>query len=343
MIPRFPSSVSAAQSVRTRARLLLAAVAAVSALLQACVPDRPADVPATPSVDSSATVYDLRFPVPSFDHGRHLDTTLAVDLDDDGRIEHVVTSLGDDQYRPEEARCDLLEIYRFDTLSRAWSIVVRDTLEWGATIRLMDATGDRIPDLLVFTTSGGNDMVASQGLRIYSGDSGRVRPVFRSSRGDPELTTLKGVNGRAIVLHDELWPMFAPHSEAVVYASKLYAYEDGRYRNVGSEHSEYFRTLLAPRLAHYRQLRDSVMLHGGPGHDSIAGDDDYMTSDDPDAVDRDVELFNAAAMVIVNLQRGESRRSLLSFWDSERDFLSSALPGGYFDELETLYAGGTPQ
>jgi hypothetical protein len=85
---------------------------------------------------------------------------------------------------------------------------------------------------------------------------------------------------------------------------------------------------IADSLAPSRRA-DSIAAASTIAVDSIDSDDDEMRSE--------IDLFNAAALSILYLQRAGAARSLLSFWSSERPFLGRYLPEVFFQELETIY------
>jgi hypothetical protein len=339
-------SLSSLPLARPALPLLLAALL----LFNGCRPEEAGEEPGSDSTEaSSALIYDLSFREPTFENGRQLDSVIAVDLDDDGRVEYMVSSLGTAGFRPADARADLLEIYRFDTVSRSWQIAVQDSVEWATDFSLDDVTGDNTPELVVRTYSGGNDVVASSGLRVYSKSDHGIKPIFRASNGAPEFRSVERLAGRAIVVFDEIWPMFSSHADALIYPSQLYGYRDGQYRDVGADYGDFFMKKMPEIMRGYRQLREelrkqesygnAVDTAGNPTSGTHASADD----DDELGMDRETQLFNQAALAIVTMRNGSARRSLLAFWDSEREFLKRHLPEPYYDELTTIYSGGVPQ
>jgi hypothetical protein len=199
-------------------------------LMAAGCRDEKAEQP-LPRGDSSE-VYDLTFVPPPFPADRKLDTILAIDLNGNGRLEYMVASLGAVPWIPPGARADLVQIYQFDTVVRRYRIASADSIAWVGGYQLVDLTGDRNPEVISRLHSGGNDPIASEGMIIYSGDGGVLRPVFRSRRGMPSFVRIPGSDAQGIVLHAELWPLFATHADAVIYVDDLMAWRDGRYQSV---------------------------------------------------------------------------------------------------------------
>jgi hypothetical protein len=310
--------------VRTFAAIVL--ILAVS--LSACRTDD--DKPSPQPGDTSAE-YDLEFPAPTFPDGRRLDTVIAIDLDANGRLDYVVTSLSHDtsHYLPPTARADLIQIYRFDTVSRSYVVAASDSAEWITAINLRDVTDDRIPDLVVSLYSGGNDIVASSGMYIYSGHGNRLRPVLKLDAGNPEFKRFKNTAGDVIVSYSELWPDFFVHAEAIPYVDDVFEFRDGEFRSVRTEHQDFFREQATEYLDQYRSARDSVGIELA----RMAAD---STSDSTSAVA--YTLFSPAALAMESFIRGGAVTSLRSFWSSERHYLQQTLPDSQFVELEQIYS-----
>ncbi len=286
--------------------------------------------------DSTAGVYDMTFERPEFEDARRIDTIMNVDLDDDGRLEYIVASILPEENLPPLARADLVQIYRFDTVAAGYAPVATDSVHWTAEYTLRDVTGDRLPDLLVRVNSGGNDLVASSGLYVYSGHGGSIRAVYRSTSGDPALATIEQVQGDAILVHDLFWPIFASHAEAAPYVSDILAFKvgpegagKGKFASVRGEQSRYFLKEAENYLTQYRDARNLPPVDT-TGMDSTAIDSAIYT--------REVGLFNPAALTMIAFRNAGNGRSLRSFWDSERLYLQSELAPDRFTTLDSMYA-----
>jgi len=302
---------------------------ALSVLLLYGCRDEPAQRNAT---DTTAGVYDLTFPQPRFSDGRTLDTVMNVDLDDDGRLEYIVTSIHRDDFVPPTARADMIELYRFDTVTKEYRAVSVDSLMWITDLELRDVTDDRLPDLVVRTNSGGNDPTASIGMYIYSGDGGRIRTIFHADDGDPELATLEGIRGDAILRHSELWPDFAPHAAAVPYVDDILAYKGNAYTSVRGEHGGYFMREANRYLSDYQTART---MQQPPRTDSLELDSLTETYQ--------MGLFTPAALTILSFHSAGNGQALRSFWDSEHSYLQSRLAPSQFAALDSMYASAVLQ
>jgi hypothetical protein len=297
--------------------------------------------PGEPHRDS--TRYNLPFPAPQFTPDRSLDTIMTVDFGA-GRAEYVVTSLSHDSgsYVPPGARADLLQIYRFDSLAGRYSIIVQDTMQWAYDYQLRDVTGDRRADLIVIRNAGGNDIVATSGMNIYSDDGGRTRPVFLSEAGNPELKPMERIPGETILIYDEFWPDFFSHAEAIPYVSDILAFRKGTFRSIRDEQPEYFRKIAQEHLTEYRTAHDS--LAAITDTTALAADSSEADTSDADTSD---PLFTSSALVMLNFRLAGASAALRSFWSTEQDFLQKHLSAEQFAELSAIYAGkkqeeGTP-
>jgi hypothetical protein len=160
----------------------------------------------------------------------------------------------------------------------------------------------------------------------------------------PSFVRMAGTEAQGIILHAELWPLFATHADAVIYVDDLLAWRDGRYQSVRQERGDFFMKLADSTLAGYRTLRAKAdTTTPPPGADTArAASVDSLGTESAEC-QREIELFNAAAVSILYLQRAGAARSLVSFWSSEKTFLERYLPEIFFQELETIYTGGNRQ
>ncbi len=311
-------------------RILLAAVA-VLALLAGCREEDPGE--GGEGADTTAA-YDLTFPDPAFPAGRELDTLFSVDLDDDGRREYVVTSLVRDGVIPPGGRADRVEIYRFDTASRSWRVALADTLFWGTSYRLREMTGDRAPEIVADVFGGGNDPIASSGLRIYSGHGGTIRTIFTRDDGNPQIGSVEGVAEPVVILHDLIWPPLVPHVQSVPYVSDLLAFDGTTMASIRDRHAEYFGKEADALLAAYAKgLKSAVPPTGDTDDGGMIGENGLADADQPDGT-----LFVAAAQAMIALDQAGRASALRTFWNRERDTLRAMLPGEQFEQLEELYA-----
>jgi hypothetical protein len=260
-----------------------------------------------------------------------MDTVLSADLDGNGRNEYVVMSVGADTLRPGTCRADLLQIYSYDPALGAYTLRLADSVAWASSYAVRDIDGDGRPELIVMTYSGGNDPIASGGIAIYTGGDGRIRPMFHAMSGDPQLSRLEGVRGEGILLHEELWPSFATHADAVEYLDDILAPRAGTFISVRKDQRARFVAQANQHLEEYRGLRARYMADTLAQADSAAREADS-------SLDGPHPLFRPAALAIISFGRGGETGSLRSFWNSEKEYLQRRLPQVQYRELEALYA-----
>lgn len=299
--------------------LLAATVAGGALLVGGCgEAERPRDPNPTPA---AIPLPDTIFHLPQFPLGRQLDTAFAVDLDGNGEMEHIITSLAEREMIPNGARADLIQIFRRDPATRHWRQAMADSAFWVTTLSILDVTGDRKPDVVADIYSGGNDEIASRGLLICSASGGLPRVVFHADRGAPQLTDMPSVAGKALLMHDVLWPIFASHAAARSYISDVVAFKDSTFGSVNGGQKGFYLGIAQQQLEEYRIAREDLQS-------------DTIT------VEEDTRLFTPVALALLALERANSPRGMRSFWDSESEFLRQRLPGIQFQELDSMYAKG---
>jgi hypothetical protein len=269
-----------------------------------------------------ADLNDTTFHIPSFPEGRRLDTVIRIDPVGKASPSFLVASIAEDTARYVSGRADLWQLYTYDPLIRHYSVAFLDSAQWATGFRLEDLTGDGKPELIVPLNGGGNDIVATMGLRVYSFDGG-LHQIYGSDSGDP---TISGTGGRTTIeLHAELWPSFASHADAHEYLDDIHAYRDGRFTSIRTEQRARFITLAQGYLKEYAEERPNFT-------------GDTLTGGVPPDSDIPHALFRPAAMAVLCFGRGGDLRSMRSFWGSERAYLSKRMPNNQFLELETIYA-----
>ena len=297
----------------------------VLAVLLVCIVGCREDVPETGD-ESDTGVVDMSFTEPLFSGGRLLDTLLAMDLDDDGLREYIVTSIERQGTMPANARADQLEIYKFDTATRKWKPIITDTLFWAIEYDLEELTGDRASELIVSIFGGGNDPVTSSGLVVYSGHNKRIRKLLEQEEGAPRVEQIDGSELPIILLHSEFWPEFIPRVEATIYVSDLLSLVDGNLRSVSAENLAFFRKEADYSLKSYREsLKETISpdtLLSAEGDREVEGSNLYV---------------HAAETIIALDQMGEMER-LRFFWHRQQDTLRRLLSEEEFDVLKELYA-----
>ena len=288
------------------------------------------------------------FQPPTYPAGRRIDTIATARLVGSQVPLFLVGSRSDSM---AAGRFDLLEIYSYDSLSRAWTRVLSDSVESARSFELRDVTGDGREELIVRLDYGGNDPVATFGMNVYSAHGGALRRVFRSTWMHPEIDTLAGVAGSVITVRHALWPLFAPRSDATIYIDDVYGYREGRFRSVLAEAGGYYRAESDSALARYRALRDTVERQLAAERRRVAvlrdslqqrGDTAALAAvvvHDSLSYDQALGLYRWSALGVLYRLRSGDERGARTFWAQQRPFLRSVLPEEQYEELAEFNDG----
>lgn len=286
-----------------------------------------------PSDRDTIVTLDGRAFRPDLPSGHVLDTIIKADLDGKGSDEVVVTSMRPDSMAPPDARADYLQIYGFDSLAGSYRLLLSDSMRWGTRVKLEDLSAMRSRELAIYTNSGGNDVIASQGLNIYSGANGTVSRIYSTSRGNPAITYRHDPELPLVMINGQYWPPFLTHAQAISYVEDFLIFQDGTLTSERMELRRYAMSNAQDALKEYAALRKTFAALPPPA-DSLDEADTLTAGSVADTVHA---LFIPAASILIDFKRAESARSLRSFWDSEREFLERRLPPAQFKELEQLY------
>ncbi len=99
--------------------------------------------------------------------------------------------------------------------------------EYGREIEVRDLTGDGRKEIVIHTSTGGNDPIASDGLCIVADVDGTLRETLCFESGAPEIVSLPSPDSTAvdsvaaILLHGSWWPFELSHAESVAYVDSL--------------------------------------------------------------------------------------------------------------------------
>ena len=116
-----------------------------------------------------------------------------------------------------------LQIFEFDTLKQAFTKVHEEKVYYGKSLDVRDVDGDGTSEICIQTDGGGNSALASLGLTILKKQNGKYSRTASFDAGNPEIISLP--NGEktasAVLISDEYWPDYLPHTEAVVFMDSL--------------------------------------------------------------------------------------------------------------------------
>ncbi len=99
--------------------------------------------------------------------------------------------------------------------------------EYGREIEVLDLTGDGRKEIVIHTSTGGNDLIASDGLCVVGAVDGALRETLRFESGAPEIVSLPSTDTTVtdsvatILLHASWWPFELSHAESVAYVDSL--------------------------------------------------------------------------------------------------------------------------
>lgn len=269
--------------------------------------------------DDSAADSTRRSMLPALE-GSVLVDSVRADLTGDGVNELIVTS------RVKDSADDPLLLDRFDRLdiyrqyADGYLRLFVDAVDYGASLRCEDVTGDGIPDVLVRLDAGGNNPITTQGLHIYGLDSHKTMVLlFYSASGAPVLRDLDGDGRREVLVSDQYWGMMA-HSEVIGYTREIYMFRGDSYEMANQAFAAWYDGMLKTRRRAYEQARR--------GADSEEGK---------------TQLYLQTAEYLVwNYARGGAER-LNRVWLAEKGFLQQHLSEEQYDDLETFVDEATTE
>jgi hypothetical protein len=116
-----------------------------------------------------------------------------------------------------------LQIFEFDTTKQAFVKAHEEKVYYGKSFDVRDVDGDGTSEICIQTDGGGNSALASLGLTILKKQNGKYSRAASFDAGNPEIISLP--NGEktasAVLISDEYWPDYLPHTEAVVLMDSL--------------------------------------------------------------------------------------------------------------------------
>lgn len=118
---------------------------------------------------------------------------------------------------------EALQIFEYDTTKQVFQRVHEEKVYYGKSLDVKDIDGDGTSEICIQTDGGGNSTVASIGLTILKKQDGIYRRIVGFDAGNPEIITLtsNGGNISAVLMSNEYWPEYLPHSEAVTVIDSI--------------------------------------------------------------------------------------------------------------------------
>jgi hypothetical protein len=254
---------------------------------------------------------------PPYDSTRLIVDTYRVDLNGDGRKEYIFTSR--DSQGPADPLTpklfDRVEIFSGDTLVANRKSLFKDPVESGMEIEFEDITGDRRADIVAYTSAGGNDPIASEGMNVYGfRKDGACAVFFSSQSGSPEIQDIDGNGSLEIVLSDEYWGLL-DHVDAIGYTAAIFSFDGKGFVESNLEHASYFDRIIGRKKADYLRVR---------------------AARNRDAGEQALALYRACADWFVWIAAKGDFKKLQTLWNGERTALQLKLPADLFEDLAAL-------
>lgn len=172
--------------------------------------------------------------------------------------------------------------------------------------------------LVVFTYSGGNDMVSSCGALVYTINNGKLIEQMALISGDPTLEDINGDGIQEIVTSGEYWGNFLYHAICLPYLDTVYAYN-------GKELSD-----MTDSYYQYMQFEDTALNE----YEECIQGMDKLSSEEIDYGDEEHTMaFRAAVAVLLAYRNVGKRAEAQAWWDSQSARLSRIMDTEHYAEI----------
>ncbi len=262
----------------------------------------------------------------NYGEGRRIYRIDRNDLNSDGREELIVLSIStvNDDDRNSVQKFDMIEIFANDPLKGKFVKRLSDTVDFAVESQYTDLSGTGSKEVLVFTNSGGNSSVASEGLFVYAMDSAsNIGLVKYFDSGAPKLVKAGKGNSFQIIVTD-LFHGVMPMAQAVSYTGEIYEYDSENLVLSNEKFPEYYDEKLKGLTEKYNAVKRKVEMG-------------------MQAVDMSYPLYREAAEVIVNYRAKGDLAGLRKFWEEERESLKRNIPEDEFADLSNFVGKILPQ
>jgi hypothetical protein len=252
-----------------------------------------------------------------YDTARVIVDTIHVDLDKDGIPEFVVTSrdaaLAPDPLLPKSF--DRLEVFRYDTVRKAFTSFFIDPVESGSSVRFTDVTRRGLVEIVVTTNAGGNDPIASQGLSVFgSRADGRFAVIFYANSGAPQIRDLNGDRVPEILVTEEYWGVMS-HDEAIAYTASVHSFDGNEFVENNLRFSAHFDAEIGRCRADYQRAK---------------------AAKGKSAADFSFDTYRAFTDWLLWLIAKGDLYELRKVWGAEKQFLSLRLSAEQYEDLDGL-------
>jgi hypothetical protein len=212
-----------------------------------------------------------------------------------------------------------MQVFALDSSGKNYVKISSDTVDYGEELVYDDLLRNFKYQMLVKTNTGGNDVYASKGMFVYDLRSNTNLEMIRYIEfGNPEVKDLNSDGKKEIVVTDSYWGIM-PRPDIVYYTSAIYQLEDGELTRKNSDYKDYFDGKV--KVARSRYDDEKSRLQKG---------EKIKPSEYP--------LYASTVEIFVNYMSSENNPQIITFWNSEKDFIKKNISEDQFTDLENFIA-----
>lgn len=305
--------------------------------LGSCENNKPQELYLKDSTLITPVFNDTNFVLPVFPTGRIIDSVYTSNPEGIFKPIYAVTSKSTlDTSSPFNSQPNGINIYVYDTLNKRYNLSITDFQQWIVGVNFIDVTGDNKFDVIVYTSSGGNDEIASNGIIIFSQVGNATLRIFKLLENSPVVRTVKGRN--LILVHKSYYPELFSHAESVVYVDDLLEFRSGEFVSVKTENRSFFTNEAEVYLKEYSNIRSVRSKLVNPLIDSLNPLTDSVKVISGKIENLNNKLLGLSSLVVLQYNNGLAIRQLRTFWTSEKEFLQNKLDSNQYNELVKVYA-----
>lgn len=240
-----------------------------------------------------------------------------VDLDNNDRDEYIVFSIANDSLNKDLMKFykfDMMEVFVKDSANNSYKKISTDTVDFSDEYWIVNLEKDKSKQILIKTNMGGNDVVNSRGMYVFSYDSSKVKLVKYLDTGNPQIKDVNADGNKEILVSDSFFGIL-PESSSIYYISEIFKYADGALIKSNKEYAKFFDGEADNSLKEYERVKDR--LNKGEKIKSS----EYL-------------LYKRTAEIILNLYATGDISKVNKFWNDENPFLQKNLAEDEYDDLK---------
>jgi hypothetical protein len=261
----------------------------------------------------------LEFKV-EYDKPRQIYSIENKDLDNDGNDEVIVLSVIKDQPGDQYMdyyNFDLMQVFAKDSTGKEFVKIASDTVDYGEELIYEDMQRNFTYQLLVKTNTGGNDVYASKGMFVYDLKPGNdLKMIKYIEFGNPEVKDLNSDGNKEIIVTDSYWGTM-PGQDVIYYTKDIFGMDGGELKRKNAQFKKYYDEKIDAAQVKYNDQKAKVQK----GEKIKPAEYPFYTPV--------VEIF-------VNYMSEENNAGIITFWNSEKDFLKKNLPEDQYTDLENF-------